>query len=230
MVFSESQLGEGMFPDELLDEYNRIFTEPGVKIISEKNADRYRRDGNQLILELDDGSEVSGDAIVIGLGVEPRIELAKRAGLEISKDGVVVNDSLQSSNPSIYVSADIATYPDKILGQQRIEHVDHARHSGKQAGAIMAGGARTYSHTPYLYSEIYDLRWEAIGTLDPSFETLFDRRKNGAIVFYLDSEKLKGVLLWNVEIELDKVRALLDNPPADKEKLIGLLEEQESQA
>lgn len=74
------------------------------------------------------------------------------------------------------------------------------------------------------------MRWEAIGTLDPSFETLFDRRKNGAIVFYLDSEKLKGVLLWNVEIELDKVRALLDNPPADKEKLIGLLEEQESQA
>ena len=90
----------------------------------------------------------------------------------------------------------------------------------------MAGGAEVYSHTPYFYSEIYDLSWEAIGTLDPELETLFDKREDGNIVFFLDEEELKGVLLWNVEVDLDDVRMLLDNPPA-KDELVGLLEEQE---
>lgn len=226
MVFPESQLGEDMFPQELLAEYNRLFTDRGVKLISGKEANRYRRNGDELVLELDDGTEVTGDSIIIGLGVEPRIELAEKAGLETSDDGVLVNESLQTSDPNIYAAGDIATYPDKILGRQRIEHVDHARNSGKQVGAIMAGGAEVYSHTPYFYSEIYDLSWEAIGTLDPELDTLFDKREDGNIVFFLDEEELKGVLLWNVEVDLDDVRMLLDNPPA-KDELVGLLEEQE---
>ncbi|HLR92755.1 MAG TPA: FAD-dependent oxidoreductase [Atopostipes sp.] len=229
MVFPQSQLGEEMFPEELLDEYNKIFTSRGVNLIIEKKAERYRREGDQLVLELDDGEEITGDSIVIGLGVDPRIELAQRAGLETANDGVVVNESLQTSDPNIYAAGDIATYPDQILGRQRIEHVDHARNSGKQVGAIMAGGAKAYTHTPYLYSVIDDLSWEAIGTLDPSLNTMFDHREDGDIVFYLDGDELKGVLLWDVEVDLDDIREVLDNPPANKEDLIGLLEEQEQE-
>lgn len=197
--------------------------------MSGREAKRYRREGDQLVLELADGIEITGDSIVIGLGVKPRIELAEKAGLETTDDGVVVTESLQTSDSSIYAVGDIATYPDMILGRQRIEHVDHARNSGKQVGAIMAGGAEAYTHTPYFYSEIYDLSWEAIGTLDPEYETLFDTREDGHIVFYLDNDELKGVLVWNVEVDLDEVRELLDNPPSHKEELIGKIEEQEEE-
>lgn len=226
MVFPGDQLGEDMFPEELLEEYNKLFTDRGVKLLSGKKANRYRREDGQLTLELEDGSEVTGDSIVLGLGVKPRLELPKKAGLEISQNGVVVNEKLQSSDENIYVAGDIATYPDQILGRQRIEHVDHARNSGQQVGAIMAGADDIYDHTPYLYSMIYDLNWEAIGTLDPSLDTLFDERENGSIVFYLDEGKLAGVLVWNVEVDLDDVRELLDNPPANNDDLIGSLKEQ----
>ena len=165
---------------------------------------------------------------MIGLGVEPRIELAKKAGLETSDDSVLVNERLETSEPDIYAAGDIATYPDQILGRQRIEHVDHARNSGKQVGEIMAGGKEAYTHTPYFYSDISDLSWEAIGTMDPELETLFDEREDGKIVFFIEEDVLKGVLLWNVEVDLDEVRELLDNPPA-KEDLVGKLEEQEEE-
>lgn len=229
IVFPQDRLGEKMFPEELLDEYNRLFTERGVKLVSGKRAERYRREGDQLVLELDDGSELTGDSIVIGLGVMPRIELAERAGLETTDDGVVVNESLQTSDPNIYAAGDIAYYPDQIIGRQRIEHVDHARNSGKQVGAIMAGGAEAYTHTPYLYSIIDDLSWEAIGKIKVSYDKMFDHRESGDIVFYLDEDELKGVLLWNVEVDLDDVREVLANPPANKEDLIGLLEEKEEE-
>lgn len=226
MVFPENQLGEDMFPEELLEEYNNLFIENGVKLMSEKEAKSYRREGDQLILILNDGSEVKGDTIVIGLGVTPRIKLAKESGLEMSDQGVVVNEKLQTSDENIWAAADIAVYPDVILGRQRLEHVDHARNSGRQVGANMAGANEAYTHTPYLYSMLYSLNWEAVGTLDPSLETLFDHRESGDIVFYLDEDKLKGVLTWNVNVNLDDVRELLDNPPTNKEDLIGALEEQ----
>ncbi len=229
MVYPQSQLGEGMFPEELLEEYNSLFADRGIELLSGKKADRYRRDGEKLVLELDDGTEVTGDVIVIGLGVEPRIELAEKAGLETAENGVVVNESLQTSDPNIYAAGDIATYPDKILGRQRIEHVDHARNSGKQVGAIMAGGAEAYTHTPYFYSLINNLSWEAIGTLDPELDKLFDEREDGSIVFFLEDDTLKGVLVWNVEVNLDDVRDLLANPPANTDDLIGKLEEKEEE-
>ena len=226
MVFPQSQLGEDMFPEELLPEYNQLFIDHDVKLMSGRHAESYSREGDQLVLKLDDGSEVKGDTIVIGLGVTPRTKLAEESGLDMSDEGVVVNEKLQTSDENIWAAADIATYPDAILGRQRLEHVDHARNSGQQVGANMAGAEEAYTHTPYLYSMLYSLNWEAVGTLDPSLDTLFDYRDEGAIVFYLDEDKLEGVLVWNVAVDLDDVRKILANPPANKEDLIGAIAEQ----
>lgn len=225
MVFPQEQLGADMFPEALLEEYNQLFTDHGVKLISGVEAESYSREGDQLILKLNDGSEIKGDTIVIGLGVSPRIKLAEESGLEMSDQGVVVNEKLQTSDENIWAAADIATYPDTILGRQRLEHVDHARNSGQQVGANMAGADEAYTHTPYLYSMLYSLNWKAVGTLDPTLDIMIDERDEGNIVFYLDGDQLKGVLVWNVEVDLDDVRDILDNPPADKEDLMGAIPE-----
>lgn len=229
MVFPQEQLGADMFPEALLEEYNQLFTDHGVKLISGVEAKSYSREGDQLVLKLNDGSEIKGDTIVIGLGVSPRIKLAEESGLELSNQGVVVNEKLQTSDENIWAAADIATYPDTILGRQRLEHVDHARNSGQQVGANMAGADEAYTHTPYLYSMLYSLNWEAVGTLDPTLDIMIDERDEGKIVFYLDGDQLKGVLVWNVEVDLDDVRDILDNPPADKEDLIGAIPEKEAE-
>src|SRR5699024_4767717 len=64
MVFTEKQLGEDMFPEELLEEYNNLFIENGDKLMSGREAASYRREGNELILTLVAGTEVRGDTIV----------------------------------------------------------------------------------------------------------------------------------------------------------------------
>lgn len=224
MVFPEKALGEGKFPEEIRAEYEETFKKNGVKILSGKMVEAYQRQGDHLVISLEDGSEIGADTIIIGLGVTPRIELAKASDLELADGGVKVDEYLQTSDPAIWSAGDIASYPDKILGRQRIEHVDHARLSGELVGRNMAGAHAVYEHTPYFYSIIFDISWQAIGSINLNLKQVFDKRENGTIVYFLDGDKLAGVLVWNVVVDLDDVRALLADPPASHE-LVGSIKE-----
>lgn len=51
--------------------------------------------------QFEDGSELACDLFITAIGVEPNMALAKEAGLYCER-GIVVNDTLQSYDPSIY--------------------------------------------------------------------------------------------------------------------------------
>ncbi|WP_180368714.1 FAD-dependent oxidoreductase, partial [Oenococcus oeni] len=148
-------------------EYEATFKKNGVEILSNQLAQSYQRQGDHLIVVTKDGLEITADTIIIGLGVTPRIELAQDSKLILADGGVKVNKYLQTSDPSIWSAGDIASYPDQILGRQRIEHVDHARFSGELVGQNMAGAHLVYKHTPYFYSMIFDISWKAVGNINP---------------------------------------------------------------
>lgn len=171
---------------------------------------------------LDDGTAVGGDIVVVGLGAEPRLDLARQAGLKVS-EGVVVDEHLRTSDPSIWAAGDIIEYPDAILGVTRIEHVDHARESGAAAGRSMTGSDATYEHTPYFYSMVYGVRWEAVGTLDPSLETLEVHHDTAhSVVYYLDDHgRPVGVLMWQIDGARDAARTVIADAITDRDLLRG---------
>lgn len=224
VIFPEQSLGEGKFPEKIRAEYEEAFKENDVAILSGKTVESYDRKDDQLIVKTTDGAKITADTIVIGLGITPNIELAKTSKLDLADDGVKVDEHLQTSDPAIWAAGDIASYPDRILGRQRIEHVDHARFSGELVGQNMAGADLPYQHTPYFYSMVFNISWQAIGSINLELEQLFDQRENGTIIYFLRGNQLAGVLVWNVVVDLDDVRNLIANPPVDG-KLVGLLKE-----
>lgn len=226
LIYPDETLGSKQFPEEIAKEYEAAFQKAGVTLVNEKRATSYRKEDDKLVLTLDDGTELEGDAIVSGLGVSPRVSLAKESGLKV-EDGVVVDEYLRTEDPDIYAAGDIAAYPDKILGENRIEYVDHARNSGEAVGKAMAGSDEPYTHTPYFYSVVFDISWKAIGTLDSELDTLIDKVGDGKVVYYLKANKPVSILLWNVEVDLDDVRNILSNPPADPTALKGAIQEKE---
>lgn len=226
LIYPQTILGDNRFPEEIAKEYELTYVDHGIEMISKTRAEKYTKEGDTFVLHLNDGTTVEADSIVLGLGVTPVLDLAKEAGLDVD-DGVIVDEYLRTSDPDIYSAGDIASYPDPILGRQRIEHVDHARNSGTAVGKIMAGINEPYKHTPYFYSMIFDISWKAIGTLDLSLDLLIDEVDGGKVVYYLKDDKPVGILTWNVEPDLDKVRELIDNPPASSELLKGAIRNQE---
>lgn len=224
LIYPDEVLGGSQFPSELAKEYENAFREAGVELLNGRRADSYKKEDGKFVLQLNDGSTVEGDTIVIGLGVSPRVSLAENSGLKV-EDGIYVDEQLRTTDPDIWAAGDIAYYPDKILGRTRIEHVDHARKSGKAAGKAMAGSTDPYAYTPYFYSVVFSISWKAIGTLDSSLTTLIDEVGNGKVVYYLEDNLPVGILTWNVEPDLDAVRAVLSNPPIDPQSLKGLIQD-----
>lgn len=222
LIYPDKILGSSQFPSELAKEYEASFREAGVELLNGRRAESYTKEDEKFTLLLDDGSTVEGDAIVIGLGVSPRISLAEQSGLKI-EDGVYVDEYLRTKDPDIWAAGDIAFYPDKILGRTRIEHVDHARKSGKAAGKAMAGSGEAYTYTPYFYSVVFSISWKAMGTLDSSLTTLIDDVDGGKVVYYLDDNLPVGILTWNIEPDLDTLRSILSDPPIDPQTLRGMI-------
>ena len=103
----------------------------------------------------DNGAETEADFVVFGLGAKAVVDLAEDAGLVVDEGGVVVDAQLRTVDPSIWAAGDIAVYPDPVLGQTRVEHVDNATEMGTAAGRSMAGATEPYSHTPYFYSMVF---------------------------------------------------------------------------
>jgi nitrite reductase (NADH) large subunit len=68
-------------------------------------------------LEFADGSSLKTDMVVISAGIRPRAELALECGLETgTNDAIVVNEYMQSSDPSIYAIGECAVYNEMIYG------------------------------------------------------------------------------------------------------------------
>jgi 3-phenylpropionate/trans-cinnamate dioxygenase ferredoxin reductase component len=210
MVFPEPGIGARIFPVELSGAINDYYRDRGVEVFDGASVTGLERNGEGTRVLLDNGTALETDAVVAGLGIEPNVELAARAGLPVN-DGIVV-DALGrvGGRDDVFAAGDVARFPVSALGGDvRVEHEDHAKSHGRRVGANMAGAAEPYEHLPFFYSDLFDLGYEAVGVLDPRLDTLVELggiREKG-VVSYLDADRrLRGVLLWNLFGHVDDAR------------------------
>jgi 3-phenylpropionate/trans-cinnamate dioxygenase ferredoxin reductase component len=157
------------------------------------------------------GRSFEVDGVVAGIGIHPNIELAQSAGLKID-NGIVVDDHQRTSAADIFAAGDVARFPHPTLGKpMRVEHEDNALQMGKQAGRNMAGADEAYTHTPYFYSDLFELGYEAVGELSSKLETVADWQEpfQKGVIYYLDAGRVRGILLWNVWEKLKEATALM---------------------
>jgi 3-phenylpropionate/trans-cinnamate dioxygenase ferredoxin reductase subunit len=115
------------------------------------------------------GDEIEADAVVVGVGIRPALELAEAAGLAID-DGVAVDASLRTSEPDVYAAGDVAAAEHPILGTRiRVEHWANALNGGPVAARSMLGQDVVYDELPYFYTDQYDLGMEYIGHAPPGW-------------------------------------------------------------
>lgn len=173
-----------MFPEKgnmgkILPEYLSNWTtekvrKEGVKVITDAVVKNVSYKNGKVEIKLKDGRTVETDHLVAAVGLEPSVELAKSAGLEVDSDfgGFRVNAELQARS-NIWVAGDAACFYDIKLGRRRVEHHDHAVVSGRLAGENMTGASKPYWHQSMFWSDLGpDVGYEAIGIVDSSLPTV----------------------------------------------------------
>lgn len=199
-----------------------LFRRQGVETVSEDQVVGIEEAQGLLHARLAGGGTIGTQLVLVGIGIEPEVDLAEAAGLDVD-DGIVVDDHARTTDPDVFAAGDVTRFPCAALQRSlHVEHWDHAREQGRVAGANMAGADVAYEGLPYFFSDLFDLGFEAVGDLDPTLrvEAVWREPPREGVVFYLRDDVARGVLLWNVrgavEWARDLVRAARHLTPAER--------------
>jgi programmed cell death 8 (apoptosis-inducing factor) len=181
-LMPESGVLRRVLPDYLSQWTTNKVKEEGVSVVSKVIVSKATLNDDKVELQLEStvkneplrSNWLLADHVVVAVGLEPNVQLAKNSGFEIDPNlgGYVVNAELQARN-SIWVAGDAACFYDVKLGRRRVEHHDHAVVSGRLAGENMTGASKPYWHQSMFWSDLGpNVGFEAIGLVDSSLQTV----------------------------------------------------------
>ncbi len=145
---------------------NRLRKE-GVELIHHAEAvEVLGKRGRVAGLRLLDGRVLQCDLLAYAIGIQPRTELAKAAGLAVDR-GVLVNEYLQTNDPDIFAAGDVAQVYDPLSGRSILDSLwGPAREQGWGAGLNMCGRKQAYvKGVPFNVTRLAGLTTTIIGTV-----------------------------------------------------------------
>lgn len=113
-----------------------------------------------------DGKLLKCDMVAYAIGIRPRVELAKQAGLAVDR-GILVNEYLQTNDPDIFAAGDVAQAYDPAAGRSVLDSLwGPARQQGYAAGLNMAGQKTAYVKlAPFNVTRLAGITTTIIGTV-----------------------------------------------------------------
>src|SRR5665647_2728868 len=171
-----------------------------------------------------DGVVIEGDLVVVGVGVTPRVELAKLAGLTV-ENGIVVDEFLATSVPDVFAAGDVAaTWNTRYNKRIRMEHWANALNQGPVAARNMLGQHTAYEKLPYFYSDQYDLGMEYNGYADDWDRVVVrgDRSGQEFLAFWLKDGRVLAGMNANIWDQGDDIKALIrSGASVDPDRRVG---------
>jgi len=211
VVEAEERVWLRMLPPVLSYFVQGYFEERGVRFELGTGLEELAGEERVELVRLANGTEISCDFAVLGVGIRPNEEIAGEAGLAVM-DGVVVDRFGETSHGHIYATGDLARFPDPVFGDTaRMEHWDHARTHGKLVGRNMAGAREAYEHISYLYSDVFDLGFSVLGrpAQADDVRVVGELTADRSLILCGEHGYLCGIVLINAADGLESCRELL---------------------
>jgi NADPH-dependent 2,4-dienoyl-CoA reductase/sulfur reductase-like enzyme len=196
-------LERGLGP-ELGAYVGEIHRDQGVELRLGARVKRFIGSERVEALELEDGTHVAADVVVIGIGAAPATGWLEGSGLEL-EDGVVCDASCRTTRaPFVVAAGDVARWPNPLFGESmRVEHWTNATEQADHAvDTLLAGetGGTPFAPVPFVWSDQYDRKIQIAGRIAEGDETsvvdgsLEERR---FVMLFHRHGKLRGVLGMN---------------------------------
>ena len=168
------------------------------------------------------GLRIPCDFAVVGVGVEPVVDLLDGTGIRID-NGVAVDQYCATSVDGIYAAGDVANHFHPVFGRHiRVEHWQNAMRQGDNAARNMLGERIPYDDVPWFWSDQYDANIQYAGHHTSYDELVVRGQLEGGsyAVFYLNAGVIDAVVGLNNAKDVRRAMPLIKaRRPVDRARL-----------
>lgn len=147
-------------------------------------------------VEVADGSTVPADLVVLGIGAEPRVDLATTLGLQVER-GVVTDETGRTEHPRVVAVGDCAAqpHPHHPGGLLTLESVNNAQDQARTAARALIGLDPGPRGVPWFWSNQGTLKLQMAGISDGHDEYVVRDKPGGGgltILYYRQGGLIAG--------------------------------------
>ncbi|MDX6415920.1 MAG: 3-phenylpropionate/trans-cinnamate dioxygenase ferredoxin reductase component [Trebonia sp.] len=212
LEIAEIPLGHALGP-EIGQVYADVHRERGVELRTGVGVERIEGHGHVQRVVATDGRVHDASVVVIGVGLVPELDLARRSGLATG-NGVIVDEYCQASVDDVFAAGDIANHPNHFLGRRiRVEHWQNAQHQGATAARNMLGRHKPFREVPWVWSDQYEHNLQVVGLPDPARRMVVrgDTATRNFSAFFMHDGRVTAALAVNRPGDIRVARLMIQH-------------------
>ena len=190
----------------------RLHRAEGVDVRTGVGVAGVRGDAGQVsAVELNDGTVLQADLVVIGIGSRPATDWLAGSGVDLadSDRGVLCDEAGRTSAPQVWALGDLSSWRDATGHHARVEHWSNVAEQARVLVPCMLGfEPPAVTVVPYFWSDQYDVKIQCLG--EPEADDIVhivsdDGRK--FLAYYERDGVLAGVVGGGMPGKVMKARA-----------------------
>jgi len=198
-----------------------LLTERGVRIHTGTAVTEITGEDAVTGVVLGNGTRLDTRDVVVGLGVVPDLGWLDGSGIEIG-DGIACDAGGRTSVPGVYALGDAAAWHHRLAGgRRRIEHwtttVDQANVVAANIAAGPDGAGVESADVPYFWSDVFDVKIQALGFVDAEADTRVLRPGGKSVILYSRDGRLTAAVGFSAARHVMRLRgSVASGAPVDE--------------
>jgi NADPH-dependent 2,4-dienoyl-CoA reductase/sulfur reductase-like enzyme len=163
-------------------------------------------------VRLRDGTVLSADLVVAGVGAVPTVEWLAGSGLDLG-DGVRCDEALRTNAPDVVAAGDVASWYNPLFDEtMRVEQWNNAVTHGRHAAATLLGAGDSCAVVPYFWSDQFDAKMRFVGRSNAAFDVqVVESSESRLVVLFGRDSRLRGALCVNAPRQLALYRKAIED-------------------
>jgi 3-phenylpropionate/trans-cinnamate dioxygenase ferredoxin reductase component len=188
-----------------------IHRDHGVDMIFEEQVSGFEGRGRVERIVTQSGRRIECDFAVVGVGVEPVVDVVMGSGIEVD-NGLVVDEYCRTNAEGVFAAGDVTNHYHPIFKQRmRVEHWHNALNQGAAAARNMMGMGSVYDGIHWFWSDQYDYNLQYVG-FHKDWDKLVVRgslENRDFIAFYVKDALIAAAIGMNRGRDIRRATALI---------------------
>lgn len=209
--------------DELGRVLEGIHRDHGVEMFFDDEVADFEGDRRVQRINTLKGRNIECDFAIVGVGVEPVVDIVEGSGVSID-NGVVVDEFCRTNVEGIFAAGDVTNHYHPVFGRRmRVEHWQNAMQQGANAAKNMMGKDEPYDAVHWFWSDQYDVNLQYAGILEEWDKKVIrgSLEQRDFVVFYVKDNRLVAAIGLNhgkaVRQSMKVIKARVEVDPAKLE-------------